>query len=110
MSGHVPKLELLSADRLDIMLRVILTILAVVLLLVPVVILYHIQPLNPSQLKEQSKKQISIVFAFTLTFSALVSICTRAKRQEVFAATAAYCAVLVVFLSNTSNVVSSGAQ
>jgi lipopolysaccharide export LptBFGC system permease protein LptF len=44
--------------------------------------------------------KIVIVLIFTLFFSAALSLFTKATRQEVFAATAAYCAVLVVFLGN----------
>lgn len=110
MSGNVPKLELLSPRRLDNLLRIILSVLAVALLLLPVVILYRIQPLTPEQIRSRSKVQILTIFAFTLVFSTAVSITTRAKRQEVFAATAAYCAVLVVFLGNTSNVLASASH
>ena len=110
MSGHVPKLELLSPDRLDTLLRIIVTIIAAALLLLPVTILYLTQPLNVDQIQTQGKIQILTIFAFTLGFSLSVSIFTRAKRQEVFAATAAYGAVLVVFLSNTSNVLDNGSN
>jgi hypothetical protein len=79
-------------------------------LLLPVVILYRIEPLAPDEIKTQGKLQILTIFVFTLLFYAAVSITTRAKRQEVFAATAAYCAMLVVFLGNTSNVLASGAH
>ena len=37
---------------------------------------------------------------FTLLFGCSMSALTTAKRQELFAASAAYCAVLVVFVSN----------
>jgi len=110
ISGHVLSLELLSPQRLDYMIRTIISVLAVALLLLPVLILYYIQPLTPAEIKTQAKLQILTIFVFTLVFSAAVAVTTRAKRQEVFAATAAYCAVLVVFLGNTSNVLASSAH
>ena len=103
-SGHNPAIRLISARRLDIFLRIVLTIIAVVLLLAPVIILVQLQPNEPSQVTRRNWLQIMTIFLFTLVFSGSCSIVTRAKRQEVFTATAAYCAVLVVFLANTSNV------
>ena len=104
MAGTEPTFQLLSAKRFDILLRLILTILAAVLLLVPVIILFELQPLRQDQMATNSKWQMLTIFLFTFIFSACYSIFTRARRQEVFTATAAYRAVLVVFLSNASNV------
>jgi hypothetical protein len=42
----------------------------------------------------------AITLLFAITFATALSLFTNAKRQEVFGATAAYCAVLVVFISN----------
>jgi hypothetical protein len=42
----------------------------------------------------------SITLVFALIFATAVTLCTNARRQDVFAATAAYCAVLVVFIGN----------
>lgn len=66
--------------------------LATALLLFPVFILY--------ELESSAVHQILVIFAFTLAFAACCSLFTKAKKQDVFAATAAYCAVLVVFLGN----------
>lgn len=97
--------RLMSPRRLDIFLRVLITIIAAVLLLAPVIILVQLQPNEPSQVTRRNWLQIVTIFLFTLAFSSSCSIFTRARRQEVFTATAAYCAVLVVFLGNTSNVI-----
>ena len=97
-------LHLVSLDRLDNVLRAIVTILAAFLLLVPVFVLFKLQPTNKSEVERKSNYQILTIFIFTLLFSASCSIFTQAKKQEVFTATAAYSAVLVVFLGNTSNV------
>lgn len=97
-------LHLVSLDRLDNVLRAVVTVLAVILLLVPVSVLFKLQPTNRSEVERKSNYQILTIFFFTLLFSASCSIFTQAKKQEVFAATAAYAAVLVVFLGNTANV------
>ncbi|CAO1605503.1 hypothetical protein XANCAGTX0491_009020 [Xanthoria calcicola] len=94
---------LISPFRLDVFLRVVLTILAAVLLLLPVVILFELQPTKASQIRRNGGLQILTIFLFTLLFSASCSIFTKARRQEVFTATAAYSAVLVVFLGSTLN-------
>lgn len=98
-------MTLISPYRLDVLLRIVLTFIAVVLLLIPVLILYETQPTTASEIKSSSRAQITTIFSFTIVFSASCSIFTKARRQEVFTATAAYCAVLVVFLGNTSNVI-----
>lgn len=97
-------LHLVSLDRLDNVLRAIVTMVAAILLLVPVYVLFKLQPTNRSDVERGGNYQILTIFIFTLLFSASCSIFTQAKKQEVFAATAAYSAVLVVFLGNTSNV------
>lgn len=43
---------------------------------------------------------IGVLIVFTLLFSAAMALLTRAARHEAFAASAAYCAVLVVFIGN----------
>lgn len=45
------------------------------------------------------KAKLALVAVFTLLFAASVALCTNAKRAEMFAATAAYAVVLVVFVS-----------
>jgi len=98
----MPYLNLVSPERLDILLKAFLTILASLLLLAPVSILFMLQPAQPSQVRARSRSQIGVVFLFTLVFSICCSAFTKARKQEIFTATAAYSAVLVVFLGNTS--------
>ncbi len=102
------ELNLLSADRFDILLRIVITIIAAVLLLVPVFVLFRLQPTSREEFERKSNYQIITIFVFTLAFSASCSIFTKARRQEVFTATAAYSAVLVVFLGNTANIMVQG--
>ena len=106
-TGSLPHLNLVSPERFDAFLRAILTFLAANLLLVPVIILFELQPTNKAQIKSQGRFQILVVFLFTMAFSACCSIFTKARKQEVFTATAAYSAVLVVFLGNTSSIAAS---
>ena len=62
------------------------------LLMLPVVLLYV--------LKSSSGVKITILLLFVLAFSLALLMMTKARRHEVFAATAAYAAVLVVFMAN----------
>ena len=107
-TGSLPHLNLVSPERFDPFLRAILTFLAANLLLVPVIILFELQPTDKTQLKSQGRFQVLVVFLFTMTFSACCSMFTKARKQEVFTATAAYSAVLVMFLGNTSHFAASG--
>ncbi|KAL8912001.1 MAG: hypothetical protein Q9171_002914 [Xanthocarpia ochracea] len=93
VTGH-EDISLVDPYRLDIFLRVVLAILAAILLLVPVLILCA------DEVRRKGKYQVLIIFLFTIVFSVLCSLFTKARRQEVFTATAVYCAVLVVFLGN----------
>lgn len=43
---------------------------------------------------------IGTLLICTLAFSSILSLFTKARRHEILAAAAAYCAVLVVFLGN----------
>ena len=98
-------LYLVSLERLEKVLRTVVTILAVMLLLVPVYVLLKLKTTEVSQFERNSDYQILTIFISTIIFSASCSIFTQGKKQEVFTATAAYSAVLVVFLGgNISSV------
>jgi hypothetical protein len=71
------------------------------LLVVPVYVLYHL--VTELGNNRTDTICIGILLVFTLIFSAVLSLFTKAKRHEILAAAAAYCAVLVVFLGNTNN-------
>jgi uncharacterized protein DUF6594 len=68
------------------------------LLIVPIYLLYHLVTALGSNRTDAIC--MGVLLVATLAFSAVLSIFTRAKRHEVLAAAAAYCAVLVVFLGN----------
>jgi hypothetical protein len=65
-------------------------ILAAILLIGAIVNLYFVSNL---------KAILGLVAMYTTLFASSVALCTNARRAEVFAATAAYAAVLVVFVS-----------
>lgn len=65
-------------------------IIAAILLTCPIVVLYFVT--NPNA-------RLGLVIAFILLFALGLSLSTSANRDSIFAATAAYAAVLVVFVS-----------
>ena len=50
---------------------------------------------------------VLLISGFTLTFAALLNLSTRDKRHEQSVAIARCCAVLVIFLSNTTSAVAA---
>lgn len=91
---------LYSTKRFDLLVRSIIVILAIFLVLTPIHILWELQSTSPA--KRAQTLQLLCTLLFTMTFYAYWSIVTKAQRQEVLGATAAYCAVLLVVLSNSS--------
>ncbi|KAF2002301.1 hypothetical protein P154DRAFT_618706 [Amniculicola lignicola CBS 123094] len=86
-----------SPSRIEQFVCLIITFIIFVLLVLPVVAMYKLTYVgNRNNLFDA----IGILVAFTLLFSAAMGMLTKAKRHELFAASAAYCAVLVVFISN----------
>jgi hypothetical protein len=77
-----PLIHYYSHERIGILVRLTITVLSAVILMVPVFVLFGV-PSAKTQVK------VLIVLAFTLAFSAAISVFTKAKRHEVFAATAA---------------------
>ncbi|MCJ1349443.1 hypothetical protein MMC31_007683, partial [Peltigera leucophlebia] len=73
--------HLYSRYRIDILVRLILTIITVVLLVVPTAVLYEVSG--------HAALKIGLIMLFTLLFSMALGILTKAKRHEMFAATAA---------------------
>ena len=89
-----------SASRVDKLVGLIITIIIFVLLVLPVVAMYKLTSVGDDN---STIKAVGVLVVFTLLFSAAMSFVTKAKRHELFAASAAYCAVLVVFISNFGN-------
>jgi hypothetical protein len=76
-----PYIKYYSKSRIDLLVRVIICLLAVALLVAPVVLLFNVP--------ENNGLKILVVLSFTLFFCICISVFTKAKRHEVFAATAA---------------------
>lgn len=69
------------------------------LLAAPVLTMYRLSNLNTDK---SMFAAIGVLMIFTLLFAAAMSLLTKARRHELFAASAAYCAVLVVFIGSTN--------
>ncbi|SPO03231.1 uncharacterized protein DNG_05913 [Cephalotrichum gorgonifer] len=79
-----------NEDAVRVAVGIINTIVAAVLLVGPISGLYLVQ---------SDKSKLAMIAAFTATFALTVGLLTNARRAEIFGATAAYAAVLVVFVS-----------
>ena len=73
-------IHLYNPDRVQRLPRVAITIIVVMLLLIPIIVLYH--------LHTDRQKFLTIIFS-TVIFAALLALTTKAKKAEIFAATAA---------------------
>lgn len=105
MPGQPPKNEdeyelYYTPSRISTLAHGILTLLILTLLIVPIYILYNM--IHNDGTHRAYMICIGTLLVFTLAFSAVLSVFTKAKRHEALAAAAAYCAVLVVFLGNVS--------
>ncbi|OMP87786.1 hypothetical protein BK809_0007876 [Diplodia seriata] len=88
-----------TRSRIDALAAAVITVTILILLVIPTYVLYHLTS-EMSQGSRTSALSIGVLLIFTLAFSAVLSLFTRARRHEILAAAAAYCAVLVVFLGN----------
>lgn len=89
-----------SQSRIAKLVGLIITLIIFILLVLPVVAMYKLTSVGD---RNSTFDAVGILVVFTLLFSAAMSLLTKAKRHELFAASAAYCAVLVVFISNFNN-------
>ncbi|KAI8938543.1 hypothetical protein NX059_004429 [Plenodomus lindquistii] len=89
-----------SPSRIEKLVGLILTIVIFMLLVLPVVLMYKMTSVGD---RKSTFDAVGILVVFTMLFCAAMSLLTKAKRHELFAASAAYCAVLVVFISNFKN-------
>ncbi|CAN9108265.1 unnamed protein product [Alternaria alternata] len=89
-----------SQSRIERLVGLIITVMIFVLLVLPVVAMYQLTSVGD---RNSTFDAVGILVVFTLLFSAAMSLVTKAKRHELFGASAAYCAVLVVFISNFNN-------
>lgn len=86
-----PHVVLFKASSVVAMSRFLATTFAVLSLVVPVVVLYIV---------ESTPQRLGIITVFTTIFSSLLCWLTQSRNYEIFSATAAYCAVMVVFVGS----------
>lgn len=93
---------LYTRTRIEFAANLIITLCILALLIVPIYLLYRLVDGAPDGILTGNENAICIgvLLVFTLLFSAVLSLFTRAKRHEILGAAAGYCAVLVVFLGN----------
>jgi len=97
-----------TRDRIETFVVLIITFMILTLLIVPIYLLYQFT--RKAQSTHITAMCIGILLIFTLFFSLCISLFTRAKRHEILAAAAAYCAVLVVFLGNVGSYANGGSK
>ncbi|KAF2851284.1 hypothetical protein T440DRAFT_423575 [Plenodomus tracheiphilus IPT5] len=125
-----PAIAFYSSTRIDKLVNILITLVIFCLLVIPVVTMYQLTSTathsedttsimngGDSSLANVTVSKaaltstaginnrdtfnaVGVLIVFTLLFSAAMSLLTRAARHELFAASAAYCAILVVFIGN----------
>jgi len=90
-----------TRERIEAFVVLIITSMIVALLIIPIYLLYRLT--RGVETTRITAICIGVLLIFTLLFSAGIALFTRAKRHEILAAAAAYCAVLVVFLGNVGS-------
>lgn len=71
--------------------RLLITFMAIAILTIPIAVLYGVSDMSG---------RLWIIGIFTGLFSSVLCIFTQSRNYEIFSATAAYCAVMVVFVGN----------
>ncbi|KAF2129888.1 hypothetical protein P153DRAFT_315264 [Dothidotthia symphoricarpi CBS 119687] len=106
-----------SSSRIDTLVNILITFVIFILLVIPVITMYHLTSTTDHIVTDPSSNgtssttttnvntrdtfnAVGVLVVFTLLFSAAMSLVTKAARHELFAASAAYCAILVVFIGN----------
>lgn len=87
-----PEIRYYSYRRVQITVSLIATLSAAILLFVPIYVLYHTSASRPNA-------TMGLIAMFTVVFSLALAVMTTASRSDIFGASAAYAAVLVVFVS-----------
>lgn len=87
-------IESLSESRLQVFVGAVNLLVASVILFGAVYALYYVK---------EVEKRLALVAGFTIIFALCIGLLTNARRPEIFAACAAYAAVLVVFVSGNLN-------
>jgi hypothetical protein len=111
-----PHISFYSSSRIDKLVNILITFVIFCLLVVPVITMYQLTNTashitvdasgnstsmsNADIYNRDTFNAVGVLIVFTLLFSAAMSLLTKAARHELFAASAAYCAILVVFIGN----------
>ncbi|KAG7008239.1 hypothetical protein G7Y79_00006g018590 [Physcia stellaris] len=99
--SHDPRVRYFTRGRINAFVTLIITSIILALLVVPIWLLYHFSvSFNATR---SNVLCMGVLLVATLVFSAVLSLFTKARRHEVLAASAGYCAVLVVFVGNIGN-------
>ncbi|KAK4540333.1 hypothetical protein LTR36_009290, partial [Oleoguttula mirabilis] len=79
-----------SRERINLVASCVITIMILALLIVPIYLLYHLINAHDGVFSSRATAQcIGILLVFTLAFSAVLSLFTRAKRHEILGAATA---------------------
>ncbi|KAF2454112.1 hypothetical protein BDY21DRAFT_309540 [Lineolata rhizophorae] len=92
-----PRVHLYCPARVEFVASILLTLLICILLIIPVLVLFHLNAANRTNAVRDS---VIVLSVFVFVFVVAMSWFTKARRSDVFAASAAYTAVLVVFISS----------
>lgn len=90
-----------TRGRISAFVTLIITMIIILLLVIPIWLLYHLSVSLNTQ--KSNVICIGVLLVATLVFSAVLSLFTKARRHEILAASAGYCAILVVFIGNVGN-------
>lgn len=94
VESHLKQSYQHTARLAEIITRFLVALLAGTFLVVPLIVMFN---------QSSSVAHLITVSIFIVVFSLLVSMLSKASNEQTMAATAGYAAVLVVFLSNSSN-------
>ncbi|MCJ1265888.1 hypothetical protein MMC22_005770 [Lobaria immixta] len=92
-----------TRERVDRLVTLIICSNIILLLVVPVYALYRLSNTIQVSGNTSNVSSIGVLLVASLVFSVVLFLFTKAKRHEILGASAAYCAVLVVFIGNVGN-------
>ncbi|KAI9702678.1 MAG: hypothetical protein M1820_006062 [Bogoriella megaspora] len=95
--GADRSVQLYAYKRIETFVDLFLILILCAMLVLPIVAM---SSLEISGLSSAYQSAVAVLIVFTLLFAVSMSLFAKAGRHEIFAAAAAYCAVLVVFISN----------
>ncbi|KAI9658412.1 MAG: hypothetical protein M1821_002545 [Bathelium mastoideum] len=98
-AGGDHTVKLYTTERVETFVNLLITPVLCATLVLPIIAMYS---LNISGARSAYRSAVVVLVVFTLLFTGAMPLFTKAGRNEIFAAAAAYCAVLVVFISNFS--------